>query len=101
MSNESSINDTAPRSLHPVHVGHLVMGLAFLGVVAVWAMVQSEVVSNDDIRWLLPLPWVFAGAAGLLAVVLSGRGRGAPSVPAAPPLDETDQPTDPNHEETP
>ena len=76
MSNESSINDTAPRSLHPVHVGHLVMGLAFLGVVGVWAMVQSEVVSTDDIRWLLPAALGVRGAAG--------TARGGPLRP--PPL---------------
>ena len=75
--------DTSTRSTHPVHVGHLVMGLAFLGLVGIWAVVQSDVVSTEDVRWLLPLPWVFAGVAGLLAVVLSGRSRPsrAPAVP--------------------
>ena len=61
------------RGRHPVNVGHLVMGLAFLGLVAVWACVQSEVIGDDGIRWLLPLPWVLAGVAGLVASVLSGR----------------------------
>jgi hypothetical protein len=68
--------------LHPVHVGHLVMGLAFLGLVGIWAVVGAELVPTDDVRWLLPLPWVFAGAAGLLAVVLSGRKRSAAAAPA-------------------
>jgi hypothetical protein len=59
---------------HTVNVGHLVMGLAFLGLAAVWAAVQLDVVPDDDVRWLLPLPWVFAGAAGLIAsVVASGQ----------------------------
>ena len=49
------------RGFHPAHVGHLVMGLA-----------------TDEIRWLLPLPWVFAGAAGLLAAIFSGRRRSRP-----------------------
>lgn len=62
-------------SRHPVNVGHLVMGLAFVGIVVVWWFVQADLVEGDGIRWLLPLPWVFAGAAGLLAVVLAGRSR--------------------------
>jgi len=67
--------DDAPtsRGRHPVNVGHLVMGLAFAGLVAVWALIQSDLVDDDDIRWLLPLPWVVAGAVGLLAAALGGR----------------------------
>ena len=82
-----SINDDTTRSTHPVHVGHLVMGLAFLGLVGIWAAVQYGGVSSEDLRWLLPLPWVFAGAAGLLAVTLSGR-RGNPT-----PLPASTSPT--------
>lgn len=63
---------------HPVNVGHLVMGIAFLGIVAIWALVQADVVEGGDIRWLMPVPWVLAGAAGLLAIVVnSRRGRAA------------------------
>lgn len=58
---------------HPVNVGQLVMGVAFLGLVAVWALIQGDVVGGDDVRWLLPVPWVFAGLAGLLAATRSGR----------------------------
>jgi hypothetical protein len=59
---------------HPVNIGHLVMGLAFLGMVGVWALIQGNVVEGGDIRWLLPIPWVLAGFAGLLATTLtSGR----------------------------
>ncbi|HQR28081.1 MAG TPA: hypothetical protein PLP61_13665 [Nocardioides sp.] len=77
------------RGTHPVHVGHLVMGLAFLGLVAIWATVVLDMVPTEDVRWLLPLPWVLAGAAGLLAVLLSGRRRRPETGPApstAPPL---------------
>jgi hypothetical protein len=62
---------------HPVNIGHLVMGLAFLGLVGVWGLIQGDVVEGDDIRWLLPVPWVLAGIAGLLATTLSSRGRRA------------------------
>jgi hypothetical protein len=63
----------AQRGRHPVNIGHLVMGMAFLGLLAVWTIVQADVVDNEDIRWLLPVPWVLAGAAGLAASVLAGR----------------------------
>ena len=53
------------------------MGLAFLGLVGVWALIQGDVVQGDDIRWLLPVPWVIAGIAGLLATTLSSRSRRA------------------------
>ena len=67
---------------HPVNIGHLVMGIAFLGLVGVWALIQSDVVDGDDIRWLLPVPWVLAGIAGLLATTLSGSRRYAATRPA-------------------
>lgn len=94
-----TINDDTTRSTHPVYVGHLVMGLAFLGLVGVWAAVQYGGVSSEDLRWLLPLPWVFAGAAGLLAVTLSGRRPVPAAVDAGsyryqPAYDETPADTD-------
>lgn len=60
---------------HPVNVGHLVMGIAFLGLVGVWALIQSDIVGSSDVRWLLPVPWVLAGLAGLLAIGISGSKR--------------------------
>lgn len=61
---------------HPVNVGHLVMGVAFLGLTVIWALFESGTIGSDDLRWLMPLPWLAAGVAGLLAVVLTGRRRG-------------------------
>ncbi len=62
---------------HPVNIGHLVMGIAFLGLVGVWALIQSDVVGDSDVRWLMPVPWVFAGVAGLLATILTARRHAA------------------------
>lgn len=64
-----------PSGRHPVNVGHLVMGIAFLGLVGVWALIQADVVGGSDVRWLLPVPWVLAGLAGLLAVSVSEGKR--------------------------
>jgi hypothetical protein len=60
---------------HPVNVGHLVMGIAFAGMVLVWALVAGDVVDDSDIRWLLPIPWVGAGAAGLVAMAVAAKRR--------------------------
>jgi hypothetical protein len=85
---------------HPVNIGHLVMGLAFVGLVGVWALVQGDVVHGADIRWLLPVPWVLAGIAGLLATTLSGRDRWAVRETGwvQLPTDTTDTETDTTEE---
>lgn len=64
-----------PSGRHPVNVGHLVMGIAFLAMVGVWALVQSDVVGGSDVRWLLPVPWVLAGLGGLLAIAITGSRK--------------------------
>ena len=60
--------------LHPVNIGHLVMGVAFLGMVVNWALIESGAVGTHGLRWLLPIPWVAAGAAGLIAAAPRLRG---------------------------
>ena len=58
---------------HPVSVGHLVMGVAFLGLAGIWLLFETDTIGSDDLRWFMPLPWLAAGIAGLLAVALTGR----------------------------
>ena len=58
---------------HPVNITQLVLGVAFAGMVLVWALVQGDVVESGELRWLMPIPWIAAGAAGLAATVLPGR----------------------------
>lgn len=91
---------------HPVNVGHLVMGVALVGLAGVWALVAGDVVEGSDIRWLLPVPWVAAGLAGVLASILPARRhRAAESsrtgwVIPGPTSDQTpDQTPDPTPEE--
>jgi hypothetical protein len=71
----STTHDERPSGRHPVNIGHLVMGLALLGIVGIWALVQSDTVTGDDIRWLLPIPWVVAGAVGLTVTAVTGSRR--------------------------
>jgi len=59
---------------HAVNVFHLVFGVAFLGMVVNWALIESGTVGTDGLRWLLPIPWVAAGAAGLIAAAPRLRG---------------------------
>jgi hypothetical protein len=61
--------------LHPTNVGHLVMGVAFAGLTIIWALYMSDTVSSHDLRWLLPIPWVAAGVAGLVAAAPRMRGN--------------------------
>lgn len=72
---ESMLEKLVDSGWHPVNIGHLVMGLAFLCFVGAWALVQADVVTGDDIRWLLPIPWLVAGAVGLGAVAFSSARR--------------------------
>ena len=75
-SGMSDVHDTDRTSgRHRTSIGHLVMGLAFLGIVGVWALVQTDTVTGDDIRWLLPIPWVLAGIVGLAATAITGPRR--------------------------
>jgi hypothetical protein len=60
--------------VHPVNIGHLVMGVAFVGIVVIWALIESGTAAASDLRWLLPIPWVAAGAAGLIATAPRLRG---------------------------
>jgi hypothetical protein len=60
--------------LHPVNVGHLVMGVAFVGLAIIWALIESGTAPASDLRWMLPVPWVAAGLAGLVATAPRLRG---------------------------
>jgi hypothetical protein len=92
---------------HPVNVGHLVMGIALLGLFTTWALIAGDVVEGEDVRWLLPMPWVLAGAAGLAALAVSGRrgqetrqvGWVTPPEPAA--TAGPAEPAEPTEETTP
>jgi hypothetical protein len=64
---------TWARGRHPVNITQLVMGVAFAGMLLIWALVAGDVVGRGDYRWLLPVPWLAAGAAGLAATVLPSR----------------------------
>jgi hypothetical protein len=72
-----STDENRPTGFHAVSIGHLVMGIAFLGIVGVWGLIQTDTVTGDDIRWLMPIPWVVAGVVGLAASAITGPRRHA------------------------
>jgi hypothetical protein len=65
---------TLRSGLHPVNVGHLVMGVAFVGLAIIWALIESGTAPASDLHWMLPVPWVAAGIAGLVATAPRLRG---------------------------
>jgi len=76
---ENARETTYESGRHPVNVTHLVMGVAFASLALIWAFITGDVVENEDIRWLMPAPWVLAGAVGLVAVTLASRRRSQPT----------------------
>lgn len=109
MSHDLSVQLPVQSGRHPINVGHFVMGLAFVGILGIWALVQGDVVDGGDVRWLLPLPWVLAGIAGLLATTLSGRrasshtgwvGQAPPAEPTRAETSTDNDTDDPTTEET-
>jgi hypothetical protein len=70
-------HDDRHRGFHQLNIGHLVMGVAFVAIVGIWALVQGDVVTGGDTRWLMPIPWVLAGVVGLVATAITGSRRHA------------------------
>lgn len=97
----SEIQDSEPGTFaagrHPVNIGHLVMGLAFVGLVGIWSLIINDVVGDEEIRWLLPVPWVFAGIGGLVALAVSGGRRYATRATGwvdSPPVESVEEPVE-------
>ena len=69
---------------HPVNVAHLVFGLIFLGVAGCWALSASGAV-EVDVRVLVPLILLVAGASGLLAALAKAMRRPTGDQEPSPP----------------
>ena len=69
---EQDVTEQRRTGWHPVNTGHLVMGVAFVGLVVVWALFTADAVDIEHHGWVMGLPWLAAGAAGLVATVLRG-----------------------------
>jgi len=60
---------------HPVRVGHLVVGLVFLGLAGSWALLETDLVGLETLAWLAPTTLVVAGVVGLVALFLRRSAR--------------------------
>lgn len=60
---------------HRVKVAHLVFGLIFLGVAAIWSLVATEVITGDRLTITVPVLIIGAGVIGLVATLASSRNR--------------------------
>lgn len=67
--------ETEESGFHPVQLGQLVMAVAFVGILGLWALLTSGNADLDDLRWLSPVPWIVAGVVGLLASVFAPKRR--------------------------
>jgi hypothetical protein len=68
--------DTARRrrvGWHDTDVTSLVFGLLFLGIAAVWALVEQDVVSWPDASRIFPVVLVAAGLIGLVGSLTRSR----------------------------
>jgi hypothetical protein len=71
---------------HETDVTSLVFGLVFLGVAAIWALVQSDLLSLPDASVLGPAVLVVAGLVGI-AVTLRRGTRGTRAARSADRID--------------
>jgi hypothetical protein len=67
--------DQQPPPDHRVKIPHLVFGLLFIGIVAVWALVITDVITEDRLTIVAPAVLIGAGVIGLAASLANSRNR--------------------------
>ena len=70
----SELNHQPPPD-HRVKIAHLVFGLLFLGIVAVWELVITDVITEDRLTIIAPAVLIGAGVIGLAASLANSRNR--------------------------
>ena len=73
-----------------VKIPHLVFGLLFLGIATVWALVVSDVITEDRLTVIGPAILVGAGVIGLAASLASTRNRRNKHLPEYQPVSYQD-----------
>ncbi|MCW2755959.1 MAG: hypothetical protein JWQ32_3370 [Marmoricola sp.] len=83
------MNNT-PSSTRPLSVPHLVFGLFFLGISAVWAIGQATNADLGHTAVGFPAVLIVAGIVGLVAAVAGSRQRRALAEPVVSSESEAD-----------
>jgi hypothetical protein len=86
-----------------VKVPHLVFGLLFLGVAAIWVLGETDAISGERLAILGPGVLILAGVVGLATSLASGRNRrraAAAYEPVESPVENTDTYPDTDHDVT-
>ena len=81
----------------PVSISHLVFGMIFLGVTALWVVGVATDAEAPDIAALVPAVLIAAGVLGLVATVVNSRRRQPEYTADAAEYDLN--PTSSNHQE--
>ena len=87
----------------PIKVAHLVFGIFFLGVSALWALTESGDLTWRGTSYLVPLTLLIAGAIGLTASLVGNaadRRRSATYEPVAAATSPADVSAQPDHDDT-
>jgi len=69
------MSDLHPPAERSVKIPHLVFGLLFLGVAGIWALVVTDVITENRLPVLAPAVLIVAGVIGLAASLASTRNR--------------------------
>ncbi len=64
-----------PPADHSVKIPHLVFALLFLGAAGIWALVVTEVITEDRLPIVAPAVLIVAGVIGLAVSLASTRNR--------------------------
>ena len=76
----SPVTDEDASPQRGVRITHLVFGVIFLGIVAVWGLGASNTVDlSVNLSVVLPLILIVAGVAGLIAMMVNSSKRSSRS----------------------
>jgi len=85
--------ENEPTPPRPLGIAHLVFGLIFGGIAAVWLIGEANDTDYPDLAAGLPVVLIAAGIIGLVAAVISARRTRRAAAPVAPAAEQTHEDT--------
>lgn len=86
--NENPMTDNTPTKARPLGVVHLIFGLVFSGIAAIWLIGEANDTDLPDMAVAFPAVLIGAGVIGLAATLVNQR-RAKAQLAAAPVADTT------------